>query len=278
MKDVFELQTWIDKFGEEDLNLDKLKEYLEFVQEAERSRDSERYSEWHHVMPKCFDKEGKYVKYVHLNGADHFRAHMMLTCVFTSLGRKRAMTSALMRMTKSEATKDVPPEEYEESRMLFGETQKGCGNYFSGKVHDDNYKLTMSKNFSGTVMVTDGLSTRRVRTLEEAPEGWKRGVKESSKIKMSRMRKGVNHLEGTIRITNGTEETLIKSDQEIPQGWWKGRKPFSQEHSKNLSESQKGRIYITNGVLTKRIKKDDKIPEGWYRGTGPSMKRGKSHE
>lgn len=265
MKDVFELQTWIDKFGEENLNLDKLKEYLEFVQEAERSRDPERYSEWHHVMPKCLDKEKEYVKYVHLNGADHFRAHMMLVECFVVY--KPSWRSMCFALTKLLGTKgyELSPEEYEEVRHLnqlalkgrevSEETRKrlslarqsykmtsetgrkiskskqghcsGESNSFYGKSHSEETKSQISKSKVGKVYYHKDRVNIVIDESQGIPDGYVKG-KYWSEESLSQLRE--SHLKGNL-----SDETLRKLSESR-----KG--PNNPMYGKTLSEETKDKI------------------------------------
>lgn len=164
--DLFDIKTWVNKFGEENLDLDKLTEYLEFIKEASANRDKSRYFEWHHIMPKCLDKSKEYVKYVCLTGADHFRAHLLLPyCFYDDNRRRLAYALSLMKshaLKESEGRK-VLAEEYEEASRLSSEVRKrenltddfrailsektsGPNNGMYGRTHTEEARLKMSKS------------------------------------------------------------------------------------------------------------------------------------
>ena len=261
MKDVFDLQTWIDKFGEENLNLDKLKEYLEFVQEAERSRDLERYSEWHHVIPKCFDKEGKYVKYAHLNGADHFRAHMKLVECFVSDFRYR-IVSALSRMKGD--VRGISPEDWEKARKVISEEHsKRMTGYVVSEETRRRIKLNHA-DFKGINHPSYG----KKRSMEQKSRMSvsaknKPPMTEETKIKISKANKGKTisqeHKDSIIRHQSGSSNSFYGKHrtEEV--------KEILREKSKG-NKSTSGRVWINDGSSNKMIFASEMIPNGWSRG------------
>lgn len=284
MENVFKVQTWIDKFGEDQLNINELRSYLKFVQEAEITRDPARYSEWHHVMPKCIDKDQKYVRYVNLNGADHFRAHLKLVeCFIRGTYYHRLLTYPLNQMRKSSRIEGLSSEEYEKGKELFSKSQLGVNN----PACKEEVRLKISRSRLGKVHITDGLHERLINPSEELPEGWRRGQSVShninsgeaqrdrefsdiSRSKMSKSRSEGN--KGRRWITNGIINSFIKFDEDIPEGWRLGR-TVSDTTRLKVHDNSSGRVKINNGVVTKFIKSGENIPEGYVLGglTSPTL-------
>lgn len=271
MKDVFELQTWIDKFVEENLNLDKLKEYLEFVQEAERLRDPEKYSEWHHILPRCLDTDKKFRDQgVQINGRDHFLAHKMLVSCFNG-EVKRNLSFALTKMT-GHLRGEITPEDFEEARRLSSEALKGNQNAL-GHRHDEDTRRRMSESHKGIVQ-SDETKFKRKETLK----GHKVSQETRSKISQSlsgRKLEG-DRLRRTQTIWCGkhhTEDSKRKISEAVS-GEKNGMfgKTHSESARKSMSESRKGNqnakgnIWITDGTNNKIVRSLSDIPEGWRQG------------
>ena len=269
MKDVFEVQTWIDKFGEEQLNVDELKDYLEFVQSAEKSRDSNRYSEWHHVMPKCIDKEKEYVKYAHLNGADHFRAHLKLVECFVG-DCKRRLCFALSKML-GHLKEEITPEDYEEARKLNSEALRGNQNAKGYRHTEESRKLMSQKHRD-----CDTEETKQKRS--QSLKGHK--VSQETRDKIRQTLKGVKPSDSAIKASREywtgrkhTEETL-KRMSEAQSGEHNAMygKHHTEETRAKMSVSRqgnqnaKGNIWITNGISNKIVRDLCQVPAGWYRG------------
>lgn len=227
MKDVYEVQTWIDKFGEDQLNLDNLKDYLEFVKSAENNRDPERYSEWHHVMPKCLDKEKEYVKYARLNGADHLRAHMKLVECFSGTVKSK-LAYTLCRMNPS-TREYVSLEEWEKAVEIARKyrTREYLSTSQRQKI-SDNAKLRV-----GSLNPMYGKSLSK-ESLDKRVASFKFTIEKKKK-------------NGTYKSTrpcfkiynDGVREYHIYPDEVVPDGLILGCLGRSEETCKKMSESQK---------------------------------------
>jgi hypothetical protein len=73
----------------------------------------------------------------------------------------------------------------------------------------EEFKSKISKHFSGSIYITDGVKTRVIRPNETIPDGWRKG--------------GSNVPKGSIYITDGTKNKRITTSETIPDGWRKGR-------------------------------------------------------
>lgn len=124
---VLKLETWINEFNPEEINIDEIQKYLEFIKESIKNYDENHYSEWHHVLPKCVDKDHKFDKEgVRINGADHFKAHIKLVECFNNGQIKYKLSYALTMMKR--CTNNLSSEEYEKAKKLFSKNQTGDNN------------------------------------------------------------------------------------------------------------------------------------------------------
>lgn len=282
--EVLKLETWINEFGEDQLNLNKLQEYVNFIVQAVKRYDPERYSEWHHVMPKCIDKERKFVSEgVQINGLDHVRAHRRLLDVFTKGPYRRSLGYALHMMLRSpseERLKELTDEEYEEyksswaksvvgtkrneltklklSRTLGDGRLKGANHPMYGLHLSQETKDLISK--SNKQVWTE--SKRREFSQRRSGEGnpcYGKKLKRPKATEESRLKMSVSG-QGKVWINNGIVSTKIKSG-EVPEGWSFGRVKFTRS-----SNGQEGKIWITNELVNKKILSDQEIPKGWRRG------------
>ena len=249
--EILKLETWINEFGQERINLDQLKEYLDFIIEARDRYDSNRYSEWHHIIPRCLDPGKKFRDQgVQINGADHFRAHMRLVKCFLYRDYKIKLSCALAYMHRSAAIEGlITPEEFEETRRLLVENHKNRGETHPmyGKHFSKESRMKMSLSARGRVVSE---STRR--KISEVTKGRKISDQHRNSI--------VKHQTGESNSFYGkhhTEET----------------KAIIGEKSKG-NKSTKGHIWITDGSVSKMILATEQIPEGWIRGMTRNKKRG----
>lgn len=145
--EVMSLETWKIEFTDEECNFDKLQEYLNLINECIERYDPDRYSEKHHIMPKCIDKEKKYQKQViQLNGADHFLVHKKLVECFNGT-LKSKMCFALTKLL-GHVKPYISPEDYEYARQISAEASKGNQNA-KGQVHSEETRQRRSNSLMG---------------------------------------------------------------------------------------------------------------------------------
>lgn len=245
--EVLKLETWINEFSPQELVPDKIQEYLDFVVQAVERYDPNRYSEWHHVMPKCIDLEKKFRDQgVRINGADHFRAHRKLVDCF--IGRKKAILAYILMKMGKQSSQDVSltPEEYEEAKRVYSESSIGSNNPFSGHS-TDQWRDKLSRAHKGKVLTDSHREHIRQSVSGEGNPFY-----------------GKHH----------TEESRLKMSQTLSDGRLKGSnhplygKHFSKESKGKMSQAKKGKIWINNGEEVKMINQGDEIPDGWVRGRG----------
>lgn len=238
---VFEIQTWIGEFSPEEINIDKIEDYLNFIKEVSKRYDPERYSEWHHVMPKCIDKERKFVNEgVRINGRDHFIAHVKLVECFNPGRFKVLLSSALTRMAGGKLISSLLPEDYEIARTLFADSQKGNNN--PSRRPEVRKKMKIAKSLNPPMLGVH-------RYGESAPFYGRRHTEET-KSKMRLAHLGENNAmygkEGSFTGKFHTEETKRKISES------KTGSKLSNVTKQRMSESAKSRPPISEETRIKR--------------------------
>lgn len=244
--EVLELETWRKLFSEDDCNFDKLQEYLDFIIEARDRYDPERYSEWHHIFPKCLDPDKKFRDQgVQINGADHFRAHLILTeCFYNNI--KRRLSYVLVRMRREIAN----PEDYEKSRLLYRTSMKGrsLSEITRQKISNSRYHSSAESHLHYRVAAYNRPPMSKETRLKISRSSVKMWSSPEFKLKMSEMRKSENlsdetrlKLSKSHRKENLSEETINKKRNAVI-------------GSKNPCYGKK---LVNNGVIQKYVSKDN---------------------
>lgn len=259
---VLELSTWTEMLGSEILDTEKLQEYLDFVVQAVKNYDPDRYSEWHHVIPKCIDKEKKFRDQgVRINGADHFRAHRKLVDCFKDSQLKAKMTYTLMRMKNNVTShgEEVTPEEWEEAVKLqrkansvmmsqrVGPLNFNYGRRYKLNLTEDQLRRKSQRMKGNTYSACKSPELLRRMSERFTGEGnpfyGKHHTEESKKL-ISEGRTGEkNPAYHKVWVTNQVIDRRV-SEEEVPemikQGFVRGRK-VSDSTRKKMSDSQSKR-------------------------------------
>lgn len=224
---VLELQTWIDEFGEDQINTDELKDYLLFVKDREVVWSEDYYTEWHHVMPKCIDQKRKYISEgLRLKGSDHLRAHVLLVNCFSGT-LKSKLSYAVSRMNPA-CKEGMTDEEYNQCKLVanLGRTKKYLP---EESLKSMSIKTSLRVKGQGNPMygksLTEDQMQKRIKSFKET---------------ISRQKKEGNFkgaVSGFTIYNNGTRELHVYPEDEVPEGFVKGRLPFSEETCRKLSES-----------------------------------------
>lgn len=284
--DVLKLQTWVDAFESDELIVDKVKEYLDFIVEARDRYDPSRYSEWHHVMPKCIDPDKKFRDQgVQINGRDHVLAHQMLVECFTHCEKRKKLGYALHMMLRDplcQRLESITPGEYEEIRRQWSKSVTGfkrppeTGAKIShtlsdGRLKGENHPL-YSKHHTDETKRKISESNKDVWTDDKKREFSRRRSGEGNPCFGKHITRSVPFSEesrkkmslsgkGKIWINNGVVSTKIVQGQSIPEGWSRGRAHFDHNTSTCL-----GKVWINNGEINKKIDKSLSLPEGFVLG------------
>ena len=282
---VLELQTWIDEFSPYELIVDKVKEYIDFIKDSIDRYDESRYSEWHHVIPKCIDHDKKFRDQgFSINGRDHVLAHQMLIECFTHCEKRKKLGYALRMMLRDplgQRLEGITPEEYEEIRRQWSESVIGfkrppeTGVKISHTLSDGRLKGSRhpmyGRHLSEETREKISESNRQVWTDEKKEEfsARRRGSgnpcygKKISRAPASEdaRRKMSESGRGKIWINDGTTSTKILSTDLIPKGWSRGRLSFTRS-----SNGQEGMIWINNGEVSRKIQRGTELPEGFVVG------------
>ena len=282
--EVMHLDAWKSEFTEDECNFDKVSEYLDFIKVAVDRYDPDRYAEWHHVMPRCIDKDEKYYDQGYkINGADHFEAHKRLIECFN--GKLKCKMSFTLTRLLGHLGSQISSEDYEYARKVNSEALIG-NKYAEGLVHTAESRKKMSEHHR----LTDTEETKRKRS--EALLG--HGFEDETREKISNTLKEYYAKNREDTGKSFPEETcskisasLYKHYEEHPvseETKHKQSVALSGEHNpmygkrhtkearKRMSEFRKGNqyakgnIWITNGVVNKIIRNLADMPEGWRRG------------
>lgn len=217
------LETWINEFKLEEINVDKIQEYLEFVKESAQNYDPGKYSENHHIIPRCSDRNNKFKsECLRINGSDHFTAHLKLVECFKSCNFKYKLSYALIKMFGH--VKDIKPEEYEEAIRLNSIALK------NREVKESTRKILSEQkkgnpSNSGRIWITNGTLNRMIPSGSLIPDGWSRGHTSFARAREARsqiLKKSRYSSRGMIWINNGHYNKRVNPDVEIPKGWLKG--------------------------------------------------------
>lgn len=281
--EVLEIKIWRNAFSEDDCNFEKLQEYLDFVNEAVERYNPDRYSEWHHIVPKCIDCDEKHKDQgVRINGKDHFLAHMKLAECFSG-DKKRKLSYALMRMkSKLSLQGEDISEEYEESRRLYSESMKG-NTYSQGchRPHSEETRKKIGDRTRGRVLSEETRKKISQSKKGKSVSGYHWSEEARQRISIIRRRDNLSEEthkkkskatsfrnSGRVWMTNGEVDRLIDPetrlyDELISLGYYLGRRKVSQEtkNKKSLSVSGKcnpcyGKKLCNNGIINKYVSKE----------------------
>ena len=262
---VLNIQTWIDEFGEDQLNLDKLQEYLNFIQEAVERYDESRYSEWHHIMPKCVDKSHKYNNEgVRVNGRDHFLAHKFLVECFNG-DKKRRLSFAVVKML-GHISKEITPDEYEEVRRLNSEALKGNQNA-KGYKHTEETRRVMSEKHRDHD--TEETRYKRSQSLLGHPVSQETRSKISTSLQ-GRLFPGLSYDWSGKHHSEETKKKISEAVSGERNGMYGKTHTDAVKRQMSISrqgnQNAKGNIWITDGVNNMIIRDLKDMPDGWRRG------------
>lgn len=120
-------ETWFSEFGDKRLSYDYLREYLKFIVDSIADYDEFQYGEYHHVIPKCIDKEHKYdQQMVKISGYNHFLAHCKLIYCFEDKEFKYRLSCAVNYMNPliQDSDDERIAEEYQRAKELQSELMR----------------------------------------------------------------------------------------------------------------------------------------------------------
>lgn len=256
-----EISTWTDLF-EDKVNIPELTDYLKFIKSAVESFDPDRYSERHHVLPRCIDHDKMFtLETVRINGHDHFTAHLKLINCFIDSFFKYKLTSALSYMSGKTISRlhEITPDEYEELRRVRSENSKGECN--PAKRPEVQRKMSLNHaDFSGKNHPMYGVS----RSGSDNPFYGKTHTSETRrKISETRISRGVSSGENNpmygVRLCGGSNGMYGRTHRS--------------DSVKKMSDLKKGsgnpvygKFCINDGKVNRYIPRGDDIPEGWVKG------------
>lgn len=239
---ILDISYWINTFGESNINIYNLEEYISFIKGNMISNYTNDYTEKHHIIPKCINinKEPDSNNIAVLLARDHFTAHKILVDCFTNKKYRLKLVYAFNMMTKISKTNSnriiVDEESYEEVRKLISESQRGENNPMFGKHVSQLCKDTASKN----ITIYNKSEKKRKRTSET----------------------------NRLRVWSNESREKLSESLSGENNYWYG-KQLSEEHKAKMSKSRIDGKWINNGVDNKFVH-DDKLEEflsnGWTYG------------
>lgn len=275
---ILEIQTWIDMFDPSEINIVKIQEYLEFIKEAIERRDPDRYSESHHILPKCLDEQNIYDnERALINGRDHFLSHIKLVECFNGI-KKRSMSCALKLMSENQGKYKVSPEEYEESKRCFSRSVSGenwlkpkvprIGELSSmyGKHHSEETRRKISESNKGKKRSKEFCQKQSIRNLGNHYGSGNKG-KPKSALTCERMSQNHADFSGEKNPMYGRTGVLFVNTVWINDGIYNKRikKEDLQVYLENnwrlgclMINTRRGKIVITNnGIIKKYIQPEE---------------------
>lgn len=214
------------------------------------------YIESHHIIPTSFTKDDVSSKnnIAHLTAKEHFIAHkLLIKCTTGSIQIKAKKAVACFTQTAPNQKRILNSNQYEYVRKMCSESVSGANNPMFGKSAS-----------RGRFWVTNGISNKFVREIDEIPSGWVLG----------------SILSGKIMITNGLQNTYIAKTDVMPDGWHPGSNiegrtsklkgktvgPYSESRKVNARLGIANMMWITDSVIDKKVKIDLGVPDGFRRG------------
>ena len=136
------------------------------------------YGEVHHIIPKsCSGPDCAWNK-VKLTPEEHYRAHYLLTFIYTTDKEHRSMLSAWARLHFDKKRNiELSEEEYGRIRREWSRSLKGKPGSMTGKHHTEETKRKISNSHKGKPAPNKG------KKMGPHSEDWKRKVSNSLKGK-----------------------------------------------------------------------------------------------
>lgn len=239
-------------------DIDKLKEYINFIESYpvidKIPRGREDSTETHHILPRCLGGSDDKTNLIELRVKDHSIAHLLLSEAYPD-NVDLSTAAYLMRVIKYGTF------EYDQLRERHIDNLKSATidrnkKYFTMYKDDEEICVKREdKSIYEELGYVAGMSPSHRKKLGDSHRGKKRSEGTIKKLKDSNKD---THI-GDIWITNGFHEiTIPPSEFEKYNflGYWRGRKPFSEEHRKNLSRefSEEHRNNISKSAKKRRFR------------------------
>lgn len=252
-------------------------EFLESIKIRRPGNQWFKYSERHHIVPRCMGGTNDEENLIYLTYEEHYKAHQLLCEKYPG---HRGLISALWRM--SNGNHECTPENYAKAKKLFSDSQRGsknpaCREDVRIKIGLASSKRSMS--FESRKKLSESLKGRSVsENTRESTRARSLGNKyyegkthtDEWKESCRNWMKGQKHVKGRIWIhKEGTSKMIDPQEFNTYEslGWFLGRGSLQKESSKELiRKSASSRLWINNGYTSTMITKDKEIPPGWVRG------------
>jgi hypothetical protein len=240
----------------------KYLKWYSLIIESAKTRSKNKYTESHHIIPKCMGGSNKKDNLVRLTYREHFLCHWLLTKFVFHKKYNKKLLHALTFMVGDNGLGDkrFSSWQYEIAKKAAKNSMMGEKNNFFGKKHTKETSEKMSagqkrhNEIYGRKPHTEEFKKRssEMRKGKPAPE--------STKIARKKFFK-----ENNVRwYNNGEISMMIIEGDPIPDGFIRGRNI--------IKETLSGLVYYNNGVINRRFRKGDIIPENFIVGQLRSKK------
>lgn len=230
--------------------------YKQFIQNILDTRGrfscGSKYCERHHIIPKCMGGTDAEDNLIDLFAREHFIAHRLLALENPNNKSLVASWWCMCYLRKNNINQEIcTPEEYEEARINFSNSQKG--RIVSQETRDKIGKANKGHSVS--------LETRQ--KISKKLTGTK--LSEETKQKLSIIGKKNFTPEMKQKLIEANKNKIITQETKDKISQSKKGKKFSEEHKKNLSKAKQRKQSPRKGQhLTEEQKLKLSIPVNQY--------------
>ena len=239
--------------------------YKDFIDDIIKTRGrhgcGDIYHERHHIKPRCLGGENKEENLIDLYAREHFIAHELLAKENPHEQGLQCAWWMMAHVIKDNGERyKCTPEEYEEAKIAFSNSQKGVNNFMYGKV-GYNYgkhlseatKKKISEAHKGHKVSKETRQKMSKSTMgENNPMYHKHHTEKSRKIMSEKKKDKYNGENNPMWGKHHTEEVKQKLSQErMGENNPKAKKVYCKELDMTFDTIKEAQEYvgITSGVL-----------------------------
>lgn len=216
--------------------------YYELMTHAKETNISpEEHYEKHHIVPRCLGGLDDTANLVQLTPEQHFIAHLLLTKMYPT---NTSLTYAVNMMGCGFPGK--------RNRKIYGWIKR---KYIDARKLDS---VGAANNQYGTMWITNGESSTKVKLGSNIPGGWRKGRV------VKALRRGRKQSLCSCGNVKSVQARMCKVCSSIIQ---------SSRQIGVPNTKCKGKVFITNGHVDRMIENTDNIPDGWRRGRSTNHSR-----
>lgn len=288
-----------------------LDRYINFCIDKNRGKKIRCQTEAHHILPKNKKSFPEFIKskenIVHLDLADHIRAHILLFKAIRTYENSVSVVRTLGNIPSDVKSEEIMIELSYQARKIYHEFMNSDKNPNIGKKRSFEARQNLRNGQLNRdpesfvrdrfIWITDGVVSKFHESIKEIPDGWKEGRGSDTTSKISVANTGKIQTEETKRKRSNAMRSLGDSHhtkstefKDFRSNAWKENNPGKSEHNrqkssermkeklqdpeyrKKLSEAGKknaGMINIYNPDTNKFARSlPNEIPIGWINATG----------